>query len=98
MTELTYVPKAGFAAPGNGWPAADHEEPNEEVAQEKVNSGFYVSDGLEPQELEEPTNEAPEDGTASESAPSASDEAPCTLWGHETHTAANCPDQNQGGN
>lgn len=39
--KLKYVGKPGFDAPGSGWPAADHEEPDPEVAQAKLDSGFY---------------------------------------------------------
>lgn len=41
MTRLTYIPKEGFACPGDGWPASDHEEPDKELAVRKVKSGWY---------------------------------------------------------
>ena len=41
MTKLTYIPKTGFACPGEGWPAASHDEPDAGLAVRKVASGFY---------------------------------------------------------
>ena len=42
--KLIYTPRAGFAAPPNGWPAADHEESGNAVAKAKLGSGFYRSE------------------------------------------------------
>ena len=38
---LTYSPKAGVDCPGDGWPAANHEESDPRLAARKVASGFY---------------------------------------------------------
>ncbi len=43
--KLVYKPKVGFMGPGSGWPAGDHEEKNEKVAEAKLNSGFYHEKG-----------------------------------------------------
>lgn len=43
--KLVYIPKPGFAAPGNSWPAGDHDEPSKSVAQAKLDSGFYREKG-----------------------------------------------------
>lgn len=43
---LVYKPKPGFAAPGNSWPAVNHEEPNAALAQAKLDSGFYHEKGV----------------------------------------------------
>lgn len=52
--KLTYTPKRGMACPGDGWPAADHEEPDTKLAKAKVASGFYVREkqDTEPQQKE----------------------------------------------
>jgi hypothetical protein len=39
--KLVYVPKPGFAAPPDGWPAGDHEELDEKLAKQKLASEFY---------------------------------------------------------
>ena len=39
--KLIYQPKPGFECPGEGWPAADHEEPSVRLAARKIKSGFY---------------------------------------------------------
>lgn len=38
---LTYIPKAGVDCPGDGWPAANHEELDPRLAARKIASGFY---------------------------------------------------------
>ena len=38
---LTYIPRAGIACPSDGWPAATHDEPDAQLAAQKVASGFY---------------------------------------------------------
>ena len=38
---LTYIPRAGIACPSDGWPAANHDEPDAQLAARKVASGFY---------------------------------------------------------
>ncbi len=40
--KLVYIPKAGFSCPGDGWPAADHDEPDNALAKRKVASGWYT--------------------------------------------------------
>lgn len=42
---LVYTPKPGFSAPGNSWPAGDHDEPKKAVAKAKLDSGFYREKG-----------------------------------------------------
>ncbi len=44
--KLVYKAKPGYAAPGNSWPAGDHEEPNAQLAQAKIDSGFYSEKGV----------------------------------------------------
>lgn len=39
--KLIYTPKQGFECPGEGWPAADHEEGDADVAEAKIASGFF---------------------------------------------------------
>ncbi len=39
--KLVYTPKPGFVCPGEGWPAADHEESSQRLAAKKIKSGFY---------------------------------------------------------
>lgn len=41
VAHLVYTPKPGFVCPGEGWPAADHEEPSKRLAARKIKSGFY---------------------------------------------------------
>ena len=41
VTRLVYTPKPGFVCPGEGWPAADHDEPSKRLAAQKIKSGFY---------------------------------------------------------
>ncbi len=41
VAHLVYIPKPGFVCPGDGWPAADHEEPSKRLAAQKIRSGFF---------------------------------------------------------
>ena len=41
VAHLVYPPKPGFVCNGEGWPAADHEEPSKRLAARKIKSGFY---------------------------------------------------------
>ena len=41
VAHLVYTPKPGFVCPGEGWPAADHEEPSKRLAAQKIRSGFF---------------------------------------------------------
>ncbi len=43
--KLVYKPKPGFLSPGHGWPARNHNEPDERLAARKIASGFYRERG-----------------------------------------------------